>query len=50
MREGVVVLGKGSWIVDGMQRYGMQRYPGVKLGTLGHYLIGFHGGRRNSPN
>ena len=45
MREGVVVLGKGSWIVDGMQRY-----PGVELGTLGHYLIAFHGGRRNIPN
>ena len=33
----------GCWRVD---KY--KGYPRVKSGTLGHYLIGVHGWRRNS--
>ena len=43
--RGVVVLEEG---VGELVEY--ERYPRVESGTLGHYLIGFQGGRRNSPS
>ena len=42
---GVVVLCEGVGELTGCEGY-----PRVESGILEHYLIGFHGGKRNIPN